>query len=217
MSWDQILDLPYDLVFPILLPVVAYYRDDATTTRCRNLSNSSRFSSSSFVLTLWSTNCSSCAILPVYINRTIPKIYLPNHLSHQSHSPYLCDLRSSFQQAARSMFVLSKLLKIVASTAFFLELKLNRKFTRYLLFVERFLINDDDDMHRRHSIRKFKRLALVLFLLVSRTTGFSQQDWNLNTHVRTNDVWHVTRRSHTTYIVKASNRYKSKDKRECLL
>jgi len=32
MSWDQILDLPYDLVFPILLPVVAYYRDDATAS-----------------------------------------------------------------------------------------------------------------------------------------------------------------------------------------
>jgi len=39
-----------------------------------------------------------------------------------------------------------------------------------------------------HSIRKFKRLALVLFLPVSRTTDFSQQDWNLNKHVRTNGV-----------------------------
>jgi len=31
MSWDQILDLPYDLASPILPQVVAYYQDDATT------------------------------------------------------------------------------------------------------------------------------------------------------------------------------------------
>ncbi|KYN26938.1 hypothetical protein ALC57_03279 [Trachymyrmex cornetzi] len=129
MSWDQILDLPYDLAFPILLPVVVYYRDDATETRCRSLSNSSRFSSSSFVLTLWSTNCSSCAILPVYINRTIPKIYLPNRLSRRPHSPYPCDPRFSFQQAARLMFVLSKLLKIVPGTAFFSGTKIKQKDT----------------------------------------------------------------------------------------
>ncbi|KYQ57758.1 hypothetical protein ALC60_03251 [Trachymyrmex zeteki] len=159
MSWDQILDLPYDLAFPILLPVVAYYRDDATATRCRSLSNSCRFSSSSFVLTLWSTNCSSCAILPVYVQKqTIPKIYLPNRPSHRPHSPCPCDPRSSFQQAARPKFVLSKLLKIaVAGTAFF--------FTHYLLFV----------------------LALALFLLMSRT-DFNQQDSSLNTHIRTNSV-----------------------------
>lgn len=38
MSWDQILDLPYDLVSPILLPVVAYYRDDVTANAYYSLS-----------------------------------------------------------------------------------------------------------------------------------------------------------------------------------
>ncbi|KYN34107.1 hypothetical protein ALC56_11607 [Trachymyrmex septentrionalis] len=170
MSWDQILDLPYDLAFPILLPVVAYYRDDATVTRCRSLSNSSRFSSSSFVLTLWSTNCSSCAILPVYIARTIPKIYLPNRLNRRSHSPYLCDPRFFFQQAARPMFVLSNLLKIVAGTAFFLELKPNRKFTRYLLFVETGFSQQDSSPEKNPS-RSIVFLLLRTELLTDRQSA----------------------------------------------